>query len=102
LTTCLETQELAHCTLSLRPVGDKDFQVIACDVTVGQIIARRRSFGRVAWFWSLSGPHLPPTMKGAGSNAMTLDGAKAALKSSLDAWLHSTTGQRGDIPWSRL
>ncbi len=101
MTRRLEAHELAHATLSLKPIGDSDFQVEACGLIVGQIIARRRTFGRVVWFWSLSGPHLPPTMGGAGSNATTLQGAKAALKSSLDVWLQSAMGQRGNIPWSR-
>ena len=99
LTRRLEAQELAHARLSLKPIGDKIFQVEACNVILGEIIARRRSAGRIVWFWSLSGPHLPQTMPGAGSNAMSFQSAKAALKSSIDTWLQST-GQPGDIPWS--
>ena len=39
-------------------------------------------------------------MDGAGSNAQTFDGAKAALKNAFDAWLMAATGQRGNIPWN--
>lgn len=100
MTRRLEAQELAHATLSLMPVGEKQFQVEACGLTLGEIIARRRSFGRVVWFWSLSGPHLPETFGGAGSNATTFEGAKAALKSCLDAWLQSTAGLAAETAWS--
>lgn len=101
MTGRIDPLELAKATLSLRPAGDGIFQVEACDHIIGQIISRRRSFGRVVWFWSLSGAHLPEAMDGAGSNASTLQGAKAALQSSLDVWLQTATGQRGGTSWSR-
>jgi hypothetical protein len=95
----LHASDLTAATLSLKPIGEKNYQVDVRDLPVGQIIARRRSFGRVVWYWSLHGPHLPQGMAGAGSNAHTLQGAKAAVKSAFDVWLHAATGQRGDIPW---
>ena len=101
MTRRLEAQDLTHAALSLNAVSDNNFQVVASGAVLGEIIARRRSFGRVVWFWSLSGPHLPESMQGSGSNATTLEGAKAALKSSLDSWLQSATGQPGDVQWSR-
>ncbi len=101
MTRRLEARELAHATLTLKPVGDRQFQVEACGLILGEIIARRRSFGRVVWFWSLSGPHLPEAVGGAGSNATTFEGAKAALKSCLDISLQAMTGPTGGIPWSR-
>ncbi len=95
----LDADRLQRGQLSLAPLGAGEFQVLAAGLPAGQIISRRRSFGRVVWFWSLSGPHLPHAMDGAGSNAHTLGGAKAAIKSSFDAWLESATGQRGDLQW---
>jgi hypothetical protein len=97
----LDVCDLANGTLSMKPVGENDFQVQACDAPVGQIIRRKRSFGRAVWFWSLSGPNIPETMVAAGSNAQTLDGAKHAVKRTFDDWLRSTTGQPGNILWDK-
>ena len=97
----LDVCDLANGTLSLKPVGEYDFQVEACDAPVGQIIGRKRSFGRVVWFWSLSGPHIPETMRAAGSNAQTFEGARQAVKRTFDDWLRSTTGQPSNIPWDK-
>ena len=93
----LEACDMANGILSLKPVGEGEFQVRICDAPVGQIMRRKRSFGRVVWFWSLSGPHIPETMIPAGSNAQTLDGAKLAIKRAFDFWLQSATGQPGNI-----
>lgn len=101
MTSRIDPDELAQATLSLMPVGDGVFQVEACGRIIGQVISRRRSFGRVVWFWSLSGPHLPEAMGGAGSNASTLQGAKAALKSSLEVGLQAATGRSGNTSWAR-
>lgn len=95
----LTIDEIGAGTLSLRPNGENDFQVRLCGMTVGQIIARRRSFGRAVWFWSLFATHMPETMGGAGSHASTLAGAKAAIKTTLDTRLERTAGQRGNVPW---
>lgn len=83
----------------MRPVSESEFRVEVDGLPVGQIIARRRSFGRVVWFWSLTGPHLPAAMEIAGSNAMTREGAKAAITSAFETWHRSTTGQPGGIRW---
>ena len=97
----LEVSDVACGTLSLKAVGESDFQVQVCGLTVGQIMGRKRSFGRAVWFWSLSGPHLPETMDAAGSNAQTLGGAKQAIKRLFDAWLQSTTGQPANLAWEK-
>jgi hypothetical protein len=95
----LDVRDVANGALRLKPLGESEFQVQVCDVPVGQIIGRRRSFGRAVWFWSLSGPNIPETMGAAGSNAQTLEGAKQAVKRSFDAWVQSATGQSGNIAW---
>lgn len=95
----LTVDEIGTGTLSLRPNGENDFQVQLCGMTVGQIIARRRSFGRAVWFWSLFAAHLPEAMGGAGSHASTLTGAKAAIKTTLDTRLKRAAGERGNVPW---
>ncbi len=97
----LDVCDLANGSLSMKPVGENDFQVQVCGAPVGQIIRRKRSFGRAVWFWSLSGPHIPETMNVAGSNAQTLDGAKQAVKRTFDDWLRSATGQPANIPWDK-
>lgn len=97
----LTIDEIGAGTLSLRPNGENDFQVQLCGITVGQIIARRRSFGRAVWFWSLFATHMPETMGGAGSHASTLAGAKAAIKTTLDIGVNLMTGERGNIPWAK-
>ena len=97
----LDVCDLASGTLAMKPVGENDFQVQACDASVGQIIRRKRSFGRAVWFWSVSGPNIPETMSAAGSNAQTLDGAKQAVKRAFDDWLRSATGQPGNIRWDK-
>lgn len=97
----IDVRDLANCTLSLKPVGENDFQVEACNAPVGQIIRRRGSFGRAVWFWSLSGPHIPETMSGAGSNAQTFEGARQAVKRTFDDWLRAATGQPGNEQWDR-
>ena len=95
----LTKEEIGAGSLSLLPIGESDFQVQLCGVTVGQIIARRRSFGRVVWFWNLSASLMPETMGGAGSHASTLSGAKAAIKTTLDTRLKRAAGERGNVPW---
>ena len=97
----LDVCDLANGTLAMKPVGENDFQVQACDAPVGQIICRKRSFGRAVWFWSVSGPNIPETMSAAGSNAQTLEGAKQAVKRIFDDWLRSATGQPGNILWDK-
>ena len=93
----LNANEWANGILSLAAMGENDFQVQVDGVPIGQIIARRRSFGRTISFWSISGPQIPESMGEAGSNAHTLDGAKAAVKHALDVWLESATGERGKV-----
>lgn len=95
----LEVCDLANGILSMTPVGEGVFEVRVCDAPVGQIMRRKRSFGRVVWFWSISGPHMPETMDGAGSNAQTLEGAKLAVKRTFDSWLQSATGEPGNMLW---
>jgi hypothetical protein len=97
----LEASDLANGILSMKAVGESDFEVWACDAPVGQIMRRRRSFGRVVWFWSLSGPHMPETMGVAGSNAQTLEGAMLAIKRVFDSWLQSATGEPGNMLWDK-
>lgn len=102
MTQRLSAPDLAIATLTLKQVGGDDYEVVAAGLVVGQIMARRRSFGRKVWFWSVAGPHLPETMAGAGSNAMSLGGAKAAVKSAFDTWLQSATGKPSDMAWSTI
>jgi hypothetical protein len=97
----LDVCDLSSGALPLKPVGESDFQVEVCDAPVGQIIRRKRSFGRVVWFWSLSGPHIPETMSAAGSNAQTFEGARQAVKRAFDDWLRLATGQPGNILWDK-
>lgn len=93
--------DVEHGALALKPVGESEFHVELCGVTVGEIMRRKRSFGRAVWFWSLSGPHIPATMTGAGSNAQTLGGAQQAIKRLFDAWLQSATGRTGNMVWQK-
>jgi len=69
-------------------------------LTVGRIMLVARSSGRVAWFWTITGPAAPEAGIGLVGEADDLDGAKAALRAAFDRLLHwAAMARDGELGW---
>ena len=85
--------------LRLRRIGEDDHVVLVRDLTSGRIMSKTMAGGTTAWFWTVTGPYLPPELQPASGEAETLDEAKACFKSKFGAWLHWAVAQGGDVHW---
>ena len=69
-------------------------------LTVGRIMLVARSSGRVAWFWTITGPAAPDAGVGLAGEADNLDAAKAALRSAFDRILYwASMAKNGELGW---
>jgi hypothetical protein len=89
---------LAPCIIA-REASDGDYVVICDDLIVARIRRAQKSFGRVAWDWTFTGPHFPSSMaKGSGS-ADTLSDAKAVVRKGFDLWLDYFSASPEQAVW---
>jgi hypothetical protein len=69
-------------------------------LTVGRIMLVARASGRVAWFWTITGPAAPNSGVGLVGEAEDLDGAKAALRQAFDRLQYwAAMARHGELHW---
>ena len=92
--------------LLLRSQGDNDFGVHVeagehGRLAVGRIMRVSRASGRIAWFWTVTGPAEPDAGIGLVGEAEDLDTAKVELRKAFDAVLYWCASNRGgEIRWN--
>lgn len=92
--------------LLLRSQGDNDFGVhVEADehgrLAVGRIMRVSRASGRIAWFWTVTGPAEPDAGIGLVGEAEDLDTAKVEFRKAFDAVLYWCASNRGGkIRWN--
>ena len=91
--------------LLARKTAENDFSIIVeagehGRLTVGRIMLVARASGRVAWFWTITGPAEPDAGVALVGEAEDLDGAKAALRQAFDRLLHwASMARDGELGW---
>jgi hypothetical protein len=91
--------------LLLRSQGDNDFGVLLeagehGRLTVGRIMRVSRASGRIAWFWTVTGPAEPDANVGLVGEAEDLDAAKVEIRKAFDSLLYWCNMRRdGEIRW---
>ena len=83
-------------TLMLKRIGADDYAVTIASLTAGRIMAKPVSFGRVVWFWSITGPYLAPAQQPGHGETGGLEAAKGCFKAAFDKWQH---GAGADAAW---
>jgi hypothetical protein len=92
--------------LLLRSQGDNDFGVHVeagehGRLTVGRIMRVSRASGRIAWFWTVTGPAGPDAGVGFAGEAEDLDAAKVEFRRAFDSVLYWCASNRGgEIRWN--
>lgn len=94
----LNPATLAGKPLMLRRLAAGDFAVRVDGRLLGRIMRKPVAGGSVVWFWTLTGPYVPPELRPGDGEAETLDAAKVAIKAKFGAWLQWATG-RGEVVW---
>jgi hypothetical protein len=91
--------------LLARKTADDDY-TISIDagahgrLTVGRIMRVARASGRVAFFWTITGPAAPEAGIGLVGEADNLEDAKAALRQAFDRVLHWAAMRKdGELAW---
>lgn len=79
--------------------GETDFRVMVAGHTAGRIFATLRSGRRHVWLWTVTGPYLQGAQLNGSGDAEDLPDAKAAFRSTFDAWLSWAIRQNGPITW---
>ena len=67
-------------------IATNDFSVLIDGMDAGRIINQARSHGKTVWFWSVTGPYMPPEMQPTNGEAETLEEAQEALKVKFLQW----------------
>ena len=85
--------------LLLKTQGENDFGVHVDAGEHGRLVAGRimlvqRSSGRVAWFWTITGPAQPDAKVGLVGEAEDIEAAKAEFRRAFDAILYSPKQRR--------
>ena len=92
--------------LLLRSQGDNDFGVHVeagehGRLAVGRIMQVSRASGRIAWFWTVTGPAEPDAKVGLVGEAEDLDAARVEFRKAFDAVLYWCASNRGGkIRWN--
>ena len=69
-------------------------------LVVGRIMQVSRASGRIAWFWTVTGPAEPDAKAGFVGEAEDLDAAKAEFRKAFDAVLCWCSSERaGVVRW---
>ena len=79
--------------------ADNDFRVMVAGHTAGRIFTTHRSGSRHVWLWTVTGPYLPGAQLNGRGDAEDLPEAKAAFRSTFDAWLSWAIRQNGPVAW---
>ena len=91
--------------LLLKPQGSDDYGVLVeagehGRLTVGRIMRVSWASGRIAWFWTVTGPAEPDAKVGLAGEAEELEAAKVEIRKAFDALLYSCAMRRdGEIRW---
>jgi hypothetical protein len=90
--------------LLLRKQGSDDYgadlEVNGKRLVVGRIMRVARSSGRVAWFWTVTGPAAGDAGIGLVGETEDLDTAKAAVRQAFDRLLHwADMAKDGELGW---
>lgn len=95
----IDPASLVSQPLRLRRTAEDDFAVLVADLIAGRIMRKAVAGGFEVWFWTLTGPYVPPQLRPVQGDAETLDEAKEAFKGKFLSWLHWAATQGGDVHW---
>lgn len=95
----IDPETLEGLPLMLRQAAAGDYTVAIAGRLAGRIMLKPVSGGRGVWFWTLTGPYIPPQLQPGNGDCASLDAAKAALKAKFEAWLLWAKGQGGAAVW---
>lgn len=95
----IDPARLVSQPLRLRRTAEDDYAVVVADLIAGRIMRKPIAGGVEVWFWTMTGPYVPPQLRPLSGDAETLDDAKDAFKAKFLAWLHWAATQGGDVQW---
>lgn len=95
----IDPARLVSLPLRLCRTAEDDYAVLVADLIAGRIMRKAVAGGVEVWFWTVTGPYVPPQLRPAQGDAETLDAAKEAFKGKFLSWLHWAATQGGDIQW---
>ena len=76
-----------------------DYRVTIAGHTAGRVFRMTKSASQHVWFWTVTGPYLPGAQLNGSGDTEDLSGAKAAFRSTFDAWLSWAIRQNTPIIW---
>lgn len=91
---------LAPCIIA-GEASDGDYVVICDGMIVARITQTQKSFGRLAWDWSFTGPHLPAAMSKGSGSCTTLAEAKAQVRGVFHMWVVYVTAKPEQAVWHK-
>ena len=98
----VDPEHLANRPWTMRrtwPDARDDFVVLVDGLSAGRIMCSARSFGEIVWFWSITGPYVPPELQPARGDCATIDEAKAAFRAKFEAWRRWAQGEGRAATW---
>jgi hypothetical protein len=68
-------------------------------LVAGRIFNQPRSDGKTVWFWSVTGPYIPPELQPTNGEAETLEVAQQALKVKFLQWQRWAIAESKEAAW---
>lgn len=103
MTARLDIGALRSSVLTMRrswPDCQNDYCIIAASVTFGRIMLMPKSHNIFVWFWTVTGPYLPPHLNPGNGDADTIESAKAAFQKKLSLWFEWAVTQKSAHIWN--
>jgi hypothetical protein len=82
-----------------KEITKNDYSILIDGLVAGRIINQPRSDGKTVWFWSVTGPYIPPELQPTNGEAETLEVAQQALKVKFLQWQRWAIAESKEAAW---
>ena len=86
MTNFIDPARFTDKTFTYRAIGMDDFSLRIDGLEAGRLMRMTLSFQRVVWFWTLTGPYMPPELQPTNGECETMEEAQEALKAKFWSW----------------
>jgi hypothetical protein len=82
-----------------KEIAKNDFSILIDGLVAGRIINQPRSHVKTVWFWTVTGPYIPPELQPTNGEAETLEVAQEAFRAKFLQWQGWAAAQGKDALW---
>ena len=98
MTTFIDPARFTDKSFTRRTRATDDYAIMIDGMVAGRLMRQALSFQRVVWFWSVTGPYMPPELQPTHGECETMEDAQEAFKAKFWSW-HRWATIAGKTVW---